>query len=878
MKNKSLKIFLNLVILFVSIKCQIEFETIIFNNETLTIDNLIESKYYYHILFEPQGDIPNYLKIISKEKYENTDKYEYALSYYGQDSTFTNRIQISKLSNSPIIWLNKEQIENGFYFSIECHINKCNEYYINIYPKNFAELTLGQQYSYFVTNENKNMSFSFIGESLINQTEYTNNNNTIIIWARGNKKISSQLEGSKYEKHSKYNVYIIKSEDIEEYSYSLEVEGTLGDLINVGGLVFQNDNVNNHNICQNSDIFSKFDMVGFLKKNSIEENCFEISNYKDDIHIIPIDNNGIEIPISNYWNKTNKYACVRLPINMDELFFIFQNIYYYNEPEKEKKDFIYYNLFSGYNYHQYLKKGLNIGYIPINIEDDFKFLTYNIFTEINNKAYILTCNNFPFCDINEEEISKSIPIENHLGFYSISFKKDELDIDLSPISKIKKILILTSNNDSNNKENDFYVNIYTDKTQIIIPPEIPIQYKYIRKENEDNFIIKENNNIFADKDITFINIEILSGDILLNINSTIRYYQYKKIHLFSLNKKETFSLKIKAKKNSVYSIKYYHSNLKNEYINFVPFGGNYLLYIEKISYIILMNSFKLKNKNSQKYISFYPKNKKTEINYNSGNDSLKIYTLPETNKTIYQDIFIEEQDSLHIKTFHLNTNSNNNSNPNLLYMSSFYLENDINGNLDNSIILEENIAKTFLFNQIYKLNKFTYLFSNDDNNKEINITFNLLNKGNYEINIFINNIELGQKFIIESNKTKKIEYNDWKNICINEQQICKISFNIISNDLEQDSFLEIFINQKEEEKEEDGEDYENDEEENESNNKKKKKKNKTVLVVFLIILCVILLIITAFLILVCIKINNKLEEEIKKISFINEDEKELRDI
>ena len=879
MKNKKIKILLYLIILFVSIKCKIEYETKIINNEILTIDNLTESQYYYHILFESQSNIPNYLKIISKEKNENSDNYEYALSYYGQDSTFTNRIQLSKLSNSPIIWLNKEQIENGFYFSIECYTNKCNGYYINIYPKNVPELILGQQYSYYVTNENKNMTFSFIRESQLNQTDLNNNkNNTVIVWARGNKKIVSQLEGTKYEKHSIYNAYIIKSEDINEYNFSIIVEGTIGDLINVGGFIFQNNDDYNHYICENCDIFSEFENIGFLKKNIIEENCFEISHYRDDIHIIPIDNNNIEIPISNYWNKTNKYACVRLPNNIDELFFIFQNIYY-NEPNKEKKDFIFYNLFLGYNYHQYLKEGINIGYIPTNIEEDFKFLTYNIFIEnINNKAYILTCDNYPFCLINEEEISKSTPIKNHLGFYSISFNKDELDIHFSPINKIKKVLIITCNNDINNKDNGLYVNIYTDKTQIIIPSEIPIQYKYIRKENEDNLIIKKNNNIFADKDHTFINVEILSGDISLNSNpSTDKHYEYKKIHLFSLNKNESFSLKIKAKQNSVYSIKYYLINLKNEYINFVPFGGNYLLYIEKISYIILMNSLKSKNKNNQKYISFYPKNKKMEINYNSGNDSLKTYKLPITNKTFYQDIFIEEQDSLHIKTFHLDTNDKNNNNSYLLYMSSYYCENDNNEILESSIILEENIVKTILFNQKYKENKFTYLFSSDEYNKEVNITFNLLNNGNYEINIFINNIELEQKLIITSNKTKKIDYNDWKDICINEQQICKISFNITSNNSEQDSILEIYINKKEEEKDDGENESESDEEEKDTNNKKKKKKNKTVLIVFLVILCVILLIIIFFLKLTCIKMNNKLEEEVTKISFIDSDNKELRD-
>ena len=843
-------------ILFIVTQCPEPTHVVQLKNETFTIKNFVNYIEYIEFLSQIKY-LPNFIKIIlSNESSDKSNNYKYSISYY-EDSTFLNRTQMSKLSNFPVLYLTKEQIENNFYLSIECHEDNCNKYNVTIYTQEFCEIEIGQKYTYYITEQNKKMKFVFTGESLINHTilKNSNHNNTIIIWAKGSKNINSKLEGGKYDKHSKYNVYIIKLEDIEDFKYYLEVEGTVGDLINVGSVFL---NWDEHNICLNCEFSTEFENVGFLKKNINDEICYKVFDYKDNVHVIPIDNKDIEIPISKFWNKTNKYFCIHLPEKINELFFIFHNI---NNTVSFNQN--YSHLYPGYNYHFSLEQGIAIGYLPMFIEENFNCFTYNIFTEnINNNAYILTCDNYPFCIINEEKISKSIPLKNYLGFYSISLNKSELDIDISPISKIKKLLVFSCN--SNNKENcEIYVNIYTDKTQIMLS-EIPNQYKYIRKGNEENLLIKANNNIFKNKDEAFINIEILSGNISLITNSKIQHFEYKKIHLYKLNILESFSLQIKANENSVYSIKHYKANSKYEYINFIPFGGNYLLNIQNISYIILTKGFnsQYQDKNNQKYISFYQNNNNIKINYNSGNAILTYYNPNnKSNNIFYQDIFTEQEDRIHINTFNLHSITKN-INPNLVYMSTNYIQNNKTEIFDNLVILQENIPRIFLFNSKYNENKFTYLFSPDNN--EVNIYLNILNNGAYEIYLFVNNIKLDKKSYMKSNEKIKVEYNDWKDKCINEQQICDITFNIKWKNFEGDSYLEIYINKKDEEIN-DNEDI-NDEE----NNKKNKKKYKIFLVFIIISLCLSLIISGIFIIRGCRKNNLLVIEDVNKISFLEE--------
>ena len=200
---------------------------------------MFENKYYY-IKPKSPSNITNYLKIVVKDNKGNKDSYlnyvNYAISYYQGDKTFSNRKQLSYGSlNTTTMWLKKEQVKEGFYLSIETTFSACN-YSLLIYQKNTAEILPGEQYSYYVTNENKEMIFSIKKEIFNSDAEkYIN------FWALGSDNIQSSIKGNysgytkDYEKHSKYNVYIIKVENIN-YEYNMTITGEPGDLIKIGNL------------------------------------------------------------------------------------------------------------------------------------------------------------------------------------------------------------------------------------------------------------------------------------------------------------------------------------------------------------------------------------------------------------------------------------------------------------------------------------------------------------------------------------------------------------------------------------------------------------------------------------------------------------------
>ena len=144
--NKFLHI--NILLFFpLLIKTVVSIKTINFENKELNLDLSGEQNLYFTI--KSQIDLPNYIKVIAIAKlYFDNNRWLYPgiiLSYYQEDSTFINRKQLSlNSSDTTIMWLNKEQIKNGFYFSIECGVKPC-DYTFSIILENSIKLYLGQK-------------------------------------------------------------------------------------------------------------------------------------------------------------------------------------------------------------------------------------------------------------------------------------------------------------------------------------------------------------------------------------------------------------------------------------------------------------------------------------------------------------------------------------------------------------------------------------------------------------------------------------------------------------------------------------------------------------------------------------------------------------
>ena len=128
--------------------------------------------------------------------------------------------------------------------------------------KETAELSLNEQYTYYVSKENKQMNFSIVND--LTSEDITQN--LITLWAKGNKNINSLIDipnNSQMEKHKKFNVYIIYSEEFNNFSIYFNITGEVGDMINVGSNLFEpQDFIISNKLFGDQEI----ELTGFLKK------------------------------------------------------------------------------------------------------------------------------------------------------------------------------------------------------------------------------------------------------------------------------------------------------------------------------------------------------------------------------------------------------------------------------------------------------------------------------------------------------------------------------------------------------------------------------------------------------------------------------------
>ena len=682
------------------------------------------------------------------------------------------------------------------------------------------------------------------------------------IWAKGYKSINSTLLGGDYEKHEKFSAYIIELPVFNDNEYNLTVEGTIGDLIDVGVLVFKDQTlyIKEHKICQNETLIDWIECNGFLKRGVIDENCFLTQDsrltyynsftFKDNEDLNKMISNISQIETQEEYGRI---ICITLPSEIHEVFYSFQvrkNLHYSESNDYNK---LYPALMGAF----VNKLIYSNGFFPRMLEDNSNYLTFNVYTtgKLENSPFILNCDTYPSCSWDNIYTNKIIPLKYYSTIYSISFNKSELIGDFNPIGKNKKILVIP--------QNDYIkFSIYTDKT-LIMPTDLALQYNYIRKGSEDNLLLtRREGYINSFKHYYFINIEKISGDIsLINFNNKIEYYCYKNMHLFkSREEKYLFlSLKIKAEKNSVYCIKYYHLsdvdqnqafytyllgsnflfNVNLKSIKMLTFTPNYLwekYFIEDVA--IYLNVI-LINCTTDDFIDFnatkFPPYQYSNLNYS-------FYQL-----IMEPDVYV----GTYSKFFRLF--------PSLgscfVYVSNNYFPTNYSDSYDYIQILEENFPKAVVFNKTY--NKYFFAFFFGETDKDLKIKFYPLNNGKFELNLFINDLELEKKYDITKKGNINLNNSSWKDICEDEKQMCKLTFSLLAKNTDKDYSIEITINPE-------GGDWDGDIDGDDDDNK-----NKTILIIiisvfgsFLIIIIIILIILR------CKKKNNKIREDIENIPLV----------
>ena len=399
------------------------------------INNSYNSEMNFSVSSLDNDLLPNYLKIEVNSSYDNP----IAISYYQKDDKFKERKQLSYQYKRTFMWLNKNQIKNNFYFNIECESNCI--YNLSIYKKSYAELKLGEIYSYYVTEENKYMYF------LINidyKKYYLSlryiSNIKITIWARGsNNYINSKLEPNSYTNlmNDKYQAYLIHKNEILSYKYYLKVEGTIGDLINVGSLIFDGDNT-----CPIFFYNYGTEITGFFKKDIFETNCFKF-NYADYFSFNQfIYDFEIENSIDNYKleNEGQYFTFICLNYNTKYKYDEYLYSLLYSRAWYSYNNYIFSPLIIGKNYKISIDKNDVIGFIPRMLDMDYNYITYHIKDLLDASIYessFIECYKYPFCSVKDIYNRKCI----RKGEFSISYSKNEYS-NFSPISKTQKILCI----------------------------------------------------------------------------------------------------------------------------------------------------------------------------------------------------------------------------------------------------------------------------------------------------------------------------------------------------------------------------------------------------------------------------------------------------
>ena len=760
------------------------------------------------------------------------------------------------------MWLNKEQIKEIFYFSIE--FQNPNTYSINITYHDYIELCLEEQYIYYVNEENKEMNFAFY-------YNYISIYNKITIWAKGEKELNtsiSLLSGFNYTKHSKYNSYIIQFDGKATKSkIYLKVIGKIGDIINIGSIIFNEgfgeDWYYKYNIYWN--YLKEEYYLGFLKKGVMENNCFyqDYSSFSEtNILASALDHNNIEIPIvkdvfimEDYSTNWESFFCINLTNDYDELFY---SIYFLNNSRinKNTKNIIFKTIL-GVEYSLSFPIEYSVVFIPINPTENFNYLTFSIKEPsfpslgISTVSSIILCDKYPLCSY-PNDTEKKIEIKKFHNSFEYTFTKDELGKDYSPMNKEQKLMAVHFEITSDlhySRSPDLLINIYTEKSYVRykLDSSSPV-YKLIREDQTEKVIFENND----DRLLFFI--EKISGEFSINTNlSDLNVYQFNNFYIFdknfSQNDFDNFNiyLNITASKDSIYTYKkleidteYLDSGLGLSYI--LKNEGNYIFKFDNGKDIIL-NIMEYFSKGLYKLINLYSPNCKIGVRYMIANKENNDFYFEELKikNDFFQEIYNNYNRSK-LLNIYLDEKEKNKQDLCLLLVSNYDVPSDNNAS-NYSIILDENSTQLFAFNE--KRNLYKFSFYHGIKNEDINIRFNLLNSGKYDIRIFVEGTEKRSIKSLNSKKTINLKPDDWNNLC-RAQERCNISFTVLSKNPKKESYLKIIINGKEEKD-------------------KDSSSLKTFLIIGLIIAALIIIIVIIFIILRLRRKSHLDEEEINNL-------------
>lgn len=701
---------------------------------------------------------------------------KYILSFYKEDSSQRNQL-FQSYNNEINMWLTKFQFKESFYIEVECDKYPC-AYNISIFGKENIEIKLGKIYSYYITNETEKMKFLF-------KDTVPYGTDLISVWANGNENISSDINGVSYID----NFYQFEVNDSlsRELNLPMQVNGTLNDIISIGGLSFNESNYTPFVIKDNIEI------SGFLSNTSKETNCF-VYNHPNYFGNLTLKNKEYDGMIINFHEHNNSF-CLSLnyedETNETDRHYSFY--YYISKNDNNTEDMNSPYIYGFEQTTRYIKESDSVLFTLVKPKYFFDYFIYHI-NELSGSFFAPTvylCPNYPLCNYSN---MKKMEIYQY-SLDRIFFKKDLYDILYNPLNKSQIIVKITC------EESEEYINEEEDINNNYIPGYCLLDLNTYNQNYVSEYKILEKNETTSyyisfdySPSFTDINIEVIYGEISIDfVNKEIEEMrEYKNKYIYEFFGSDIHLIITGKKEKNYFHIIYFPLIAENQF-NFVSLysiGGNYLfLYSEDYSLITFENKlneeslYPLSNFtiNDTIFIGFYPiKGKFSPKSMESNNmDILKFDGL-----TFYQEIKVFDKE---YKNFSYNVSKNNKENEDCLFSVSIF-----NLNSKDGIILHKENPQLFKFSKENSVMKFTYFHKKNENNTYGNefcwIEIKSENNSPMDLKVFINGTSSHNETI---RKESEIKVN-FTSQCF-DKGTCNISFNLTLNDNSKSNIVKINI-------------------------------------------------------------------------------------
>ena len=781
----------------------------------------------YQILFSKKEIIPEYLNIQLESKDNN---FRNKILYFSTSDKNgkKNRIQLAQLgsNNSTSIWIRKEQIneKNFIYMTVECDINeeeKCN-YLIKLNGAQTGLIkSLNFNYNYYVNKENQIMEFK-----IENDINLKNLEQIVTLFAYGGKNINLIINNNSKD-YKQYNfgtgIAITEKLTINEYIL-LKIEAEKGDFISFGSkAISPNEKFNIFNLKPND-----YQIIGYLKKHLLENECYLMSNNFDSISYISgiffdkiaqisfkdenfnniensneVVNNGF-YSYTHYEDDKRKYICIGIP-NSNEI----ENVGYSLQLTQPVNDIGILNFYSpqllGNIYERFLPHA-TYAFFNSNLNKNNKNIIYKmIATQGMPQMYIYKCSNYPLCESGTYthdliEINETSRIS--------SWQSKDNEINNSPIDAEQYIMIVSCIflKDSINEECKFQTLIYGKEDEVLLIEKESLS-NYLLKEEAAKYLIDLSNEKSIDDAYIYINLFIINGDININLKSeeinqinNKEYYlpnkRFYKISLKDNNKLKKLFVIVEAKINSYYFIEYkLIKDSENEMKQTFDLYSrvNYLIQFEpeKTENFLRIHNMKI-FKDSIFYVNFYPLNCKFSIERIINENNKK--EIKEYRNYLF-DIINRENELNSIYSYRIKTVGSDvsyyDNNMCMLYIAGLEIIKD-NDDGQKDILINEGIPQVTYFDNQFNKIKYSYIIT--DKEKNILIFFEVINPGKFyyslnynedytEENTFYNSYSL----VLFSSNLKKCK----------KDELCKINISLELKDIIDEfiPFIEITIRQ-----------------------------------------------------------------------------------